>query len=159
MRIHFDVRPLNTELRRLGRRAGATKAARQKAGRLFLLLPVLEKIDKEGPGWPKLSDVTIRNRRGRGRGREKQRRTPDGRFAKSGGRSRFPMLNDTGKMKKSIKLTLPARGMSVFATTRYAKFHVTGTPRMPARNYLDIGMDRRAEQIAEYILGAIIGVR
>ena len=68
----------------------------------------------------------------------------------------WPLLNKTGKMFGSTKFRSGKDPMSFIAkTTDYAKFHQSGTSKMPQRRFLGIG-DKVLEDMAEVIAKNII---
>ena len=68
----------------------------------------------------------------------------------------WPLLNKTGKMFGSTKFRSGSNPMSFIAkTTDYAKFHQSGTSRMPQRRFLGIG-DEVLSEMAGVIAKNII---
>ena len=75
----------------------------------------------------------------------------------------WPLLNKTGKMFGSTKFKSGENPMSFIAkTTSYAKFHQSGTSKMPQRRFLGIGdevLSDMAGVIAKNIIKGKITIR
>ena len=72
----------------------------QKAGALWVKY-VMETFDAEGPGWQKLADITLLNRRNYQVEKEKDSKASPAELLKRT-RAGSKILQDTGEMKKSI---------------------------------------------------------
>ena len=66
-----------------------------------------------------------------------------------------PILQRTGKMKRTIRSHITGNQVIVYSPMKYAVHHVYGTRRMPARNFLLISRkvrDKYRNQIRNYLL-------
>lgn len=92
-----------------------------------------DKFESEGPGWDELSPATILRRRVGG--------------------SRI--LQDSGHLAGSLTAYAGADFAEVYTNVLYAKYHLTGTENMPARDFLDIDEEKALEAISNMILETI----
>jgi phage gpG-like protein len=83
----------------------------------MLVGAVHDVVEAEGPGWPGLADSTKRQRRG----------------------STYAMLQDTGVFMSSVAGQYGSTYAEAVDGTSYGHFHVTGTKRMPKRDWTDLG--------------------
>lgn len=137
--VHFDVTELERELRKLGQDVENIPLSIITEG---LITAIDDEIQSEGQGqWPALSDVTLALHPKR-----------------IGGR----LLQDLGELA-NLQATEGPDWVEVASPAPYASFHVTGTEqmnifqtyaphKMPARNFLDIDIERVLNEAAEAIL-------
>lgn len=83
----------------------------------MLVSAVHDVLEAEGPGWPELADSTKRQRRG----------------------SSYAMLQDTGLFASSIAPSYGSTYAEAVDGTTYGHYHVTGTRRMPPRDWSNLG--------------------
>ena len=127
--------PLGRALRRFERK-GRAAAEVMPVVADTLVAAVLETFEQQGPGWPALAPSTVKARRAQGAGAK--------------------ILQDTGVLAGSIQ---PSTGTGAYGpwaaagtNIHYGAFHVTGTSRMPRRDFLDVDLRAIAREAAELIL-------
>lgn len=100
----------------------------------MLVGAVQDVIEAEGPGWPGLADSTVRQRRG----------------------SSHAILQDTGVFAGSIAPAFGSTYAEAVDGTTYGHFHVTGTRKMPKRNWTDLGPFEAPllDEVAELLTGS-----
>lgn len=98
----------------------------------ILVSAVDDVYDAEGPDWEPLAESTLRQRRG----------------------STAKILQDTGVMAGSTRPYYGSDWAEARAGVGYAKYHVSGTKRMPARNPFDLGPFERdvLDDVADLML-------
>jgi phage gpG-like protein len=62
------------------------------------------------------------------------------------------LLQDTGNLVGSITPAWDDNTIEAYTNVRYAKFHVTGTKYMPARNFMAIDLAAFEQDVADMIL-------
>lgn len=99
----------------------------------MLLSAVHDVIEAGGPGWPDLADSTKRQRRG----------------------STYKLLQDTGVFAASLAPQYGSTYAEVVDGTTYGHYHVTGTSRMPARDWTELGPFEAAllDEVAAFLTG------
>jgi phage gpG-like protein len=134
--IEFDASGITKELHKLARKAKNVGSVNQQLAEILHLM-VMDKFEDEGPGWPDLSDSTLRSRR----------------------YSQSPkMLQDTADMITSI---LPDSGpeyAEVFTNKEYARYHLEGEG-VPQRDFFAIDIDKALQTMTEILLEEIGGQR
>ena len=134
--VEFDASEMTGELKKLERKAKNLGSVNRQLAEILHLM-VMDKFENEGPGWPALSEVTLRMRRA----------------------SRTPMmLQDTGDMVVSI---LPDSGpdfSEVFTNKEYARYHLEGDG-VPQRDFFDIDIPQALRTMTEILLEEIGGKR
>jgi len=90
-------------------------------------------FEAEGPGWEPLSDATKAARRG----------------------TSFKILQDTGLLAGSLEPSYGSTYAEVVDGTTYGHYHVTGTKRMPKRDWTDLGPfeEPLLDEVAEFLTG------
>jgi phage gpG-like protein len=129
--VEFDVSEVHDSLKELGIRARNQRVVNEQISEIMLAM-VEEKFDSEGPGWAPLEASTIKRRRG---GRR--------------------ILQDSGHLAASVTASAGTDFALVFTNVEYAKFHLEGTSRMPARDFFDIDMEEVYQQAEDIILESI----
>jgi len=109
-----------------GELAGVIATFEKKGKNLGRMMPVVAEALKsavddvyeaEGPGWTPLAESTIEKRRG----------------------TSSKILQDTGVMASSTMTRYGQDYAEAWAHVGYAKYHASGTERMPQRNPFDLG--------------------
>ena len=62
------------------------------------------------------------------------------------------ILQDTGRLVASIEAAHGADWAEAFTNVHYGKYHVTGTDRMPARDFTAIDTDQVEAEVADMLL-------
>ncbi len=65
------------------------------------------------------------------------------------------MLIDSGNLAGSITRAWNEREAEAYTEVPYAGFHVTGTSRMPARDFTAVDIDELLEEAATLLLGSL----
>jgi len=105
------------------------RGLRQNAG--IGLASLLENFEFEGSGYPNrtkwapLAPSTVKER--------------SRKYSPSVGA--HPILTRTGKLKHSIRYKVRGNILTYYTQTKYAPYHVTGTFKMPARNFMQLNQD------------------
>ena len=131
MEIKIDASPLRRIVAELEQRGRDLRETTPQIAEI-LVAAVADVFEAEGPGWPGLAESTLRSRRGGGGGAK--------------------ILQDTGRLAGSIQ---PSHGDDWGAAgtgVGYGLFHVTGTGRMPARDFLAIDFDATTAEVADLLL-------
>lgn len=136
MRIDLDATELHRALRDIGER-GERTAELTPAISEMLVGAILEVFEVEGPGWEPLAPSTLRRRRGGGAGAK--------------------ILQDTGVLANSITGTHGPTYAEAGSNVPYGGFHVTGTKRMPKRDWLAVDLPALAEDVAALLLDEVAG--
>lgn len=99
----------------------------------MLVGAVQDVIEAEGPGWQDLSDSTKAARRG----------------------TSYKILQDTGLLASSVSAQYGATYAEAVDGTTYGHYHVSGTKRMPRRDFTDLGpfLEPLLEDVAELLTG------
>jgi phage gpG-like protein len=99
----------------------------------MLVSAVHDVLEAEGPGWQELADSTKRQRRG----------------------SSYKILQDTGLFASSIAGSYGSTYAEAVDGTTYGHYHVTGTKRMPKRDWTELGPYEAGllEDVAELLVG------
>ena len=84
--------------------------------------------------WPDLAPATIRARRGSG----------------------AKILQDKGVLAGSITPRSSARVAEAFTRVPYGTYQVTGTSRMPERNFLKINLKKTTERIGQILIREVL---
>jgi len=101
----------------------------------MLATEIDDEIQTEGRGrWPAFALETIK-------------RHPE----RAGG----SLLQDKGILA-NIQKKIGNNWAKAYSKRKFARFHVTGTKNMPARNFLDIQMEKVLEEMAAYITDEIV---
>lgn len=103
----------------------------------MLVAAVQDVFDAEGPGWAPLAPSTLAGRRGGGAGAK--------------------ILQDTGVLVNSVSGDSGPDFAEAGSAVPYGAFHVTGTRRMPARDWLAVDLDALSDEVAELILAEVAG--
>lgn len=83
----------------------------------MLVAAVQDVFEAEGPGWQDLADSTKRQRRG----------------------TSYKILQDTGILAGSVAAQYGSTYAEAVDGTTYGHYHVTGTKRMPRRDWTELG--------------------
>lgn len=86
----------------------------------MLVGAVMDVFDAEGPGWEPLAEATLKRRRNRDKSSAK-------------------ILQDSGVLAGTMGTVIGADFVEAVAAASYGIFHVTGTKRMPKRDFTDLG--------------------
>lgn len=130
--VQFDMRDLAEKLDYYGVKAESFPMSLLSEG---LVEAIDDEIQSEGQGtWDGFSPETLR-------------RHP----RRQGGL----LLQDTGQLA-SIQAEEGADYAEAWSPAPYAKWHVGGTSRMEARNFLDINLDDVLEQLAEVFVDEVV---
>lgn len=125
--------------------ATAVRLYEQRAERIDRLLgPIAQELaatvsdvfEAEGPDWEPLAESTLEQRRG----------------------SDAKILQDTGQLVGSVLTRYSLNYAEAYSPVEYAKFHATGTGRMPQRNPFDPGPFERAllDRVEDMILDELL---
>lgn len=117
--VHVDTRDMEVALTEYGIKARNIRRLMPVFAEM-LVSAVDDVYEAEGPDWEPLAEATIRQRRNKSR-------------------EGTTILQDTGVMAKS---TAPGYGrdfVEARAGVEYARFHSTGTSRMPRRDPFELG--------------------
>jgi phage gpG-like protein len=130
--IDFEAHEIGAQLRKLARRAKNVGGINKQLAHIMHLM-VEDKFEDEGPGWPALSDATLRQRRV----------------------SNSPkMLQDSGDMVTSIGIDYGPEFAEVFTNKAYAKYHLDGDG-VPQRDFFDIDLDKALTTMTDILLAEI----
>lgn len=132
--VGYDASSLIALVRELEQRGGSAGDAMRVVSEL-VVSAVQDVFERQGPGWPPLAPVTIARRRG------------------GGGAAK--MLIDTGNLSGSITRAWNDREAEAYTDVPYAGYHVTGTSRMPARDFTEVDIDELLEESAALLLGRL----
>lgn len=133
--VGYDASSLLHLVRELEARGGDAGDALRAVSEL-VVSAVQDTIEAQGPGWPPLAPATLARRRG------------------GGGSAK--MLKDTGNLAGSITRAWSDREAEAYTDVPYAGFHVTGTSRMPARDFTAVDIDALLEEAAVLLLGRVL---
>lgn len=133
VRVRVESTELKRALSAATRRARRMRPAWRQVGEL-LLRSIAENFSQEGRprSWEPWAPSTA------------ARRGPGGRI-----------LDETGRLRSSIRARTDARGVTVETSVRYGGFHQEGTRRMPARPFLLVQPEDEREIediIAQYLI-------
>jgi phage gpG-like protein len=121
-----------------------------------LVHEVLEEFETEGHGeWPGLSEQTKLGRRGAKKRKLKVQgplRPGEKRKKRVVATGNFKLLQNTGNLAGSITPAWDDNVAEAYTNVPYAKFHVTGTKWMPARDFFDFDREAFEGDIADMIL-------
>ena len=134
--IDFKSNEVLKEINKLARKAKNIGSVNQQLAHIIDAM-VEDKFENEGPGWPKLSDITIKNRRES---------------------AVVMMLQDSGIMKGSIAVDYGPDYAGVFTNNQYARYHLEGEG-VPKRDFFDIDLDKALDTMQEILLLEIGGKR
>lgn len=133
--VGYDASSLVALVKELESRGGNVGDAMRAVSEL-VVSSVQDVFERQGPGWPPLAPATIARRRG------------------GGGAAK--MLVDSGNLAGSITRAWNAREAEAYTDVPYAGFHVTGTSRMPARDFTAVDIDELLEEAAGLLLGSLL---
>lgn len=138
MRADVDFSNLVDVLQRFerqGRNLGPALPAVEQA----LIAAIDDVYEAEGPGWEPLAEATLRQRRKGGAGAK--------------------ILQDTGVMVGSTESVIGSDYVEAFSGVEYAKYHASGTSRMPRRDPFDLGPFEQAllDDVADMLLKELTG--
>ena len=100
----------------------------------LLYAAVQDVFEAEGPGWQDLADSTKAQRRG----------------------SSYKILQDTGLLVGSLAPSYGTTYVEIVDGTTYGHYHVTGTKRMPKRDWTELGPYEQPllDDVAELLVGS-----
>lgn len=132
--VGYDTSALQRAIRELEAKGGRSGDAMRAASEL-VVSAVQEVFEQQGPGWPPLAPATIARRRG------------------GGGAAK--MLIDSSNLVGSITRAWSDKEAEAYTEVPYAGYHVSGTSRMPARDFTAVDFDALLDEVGELILGMV----
>lgn len=134
MRLELEVlgeQLVNRQLVRFGEHAGDARPALRSIAS-FMRLTELQRFDRQGPGWARLKPATVER---------KVRAGLDPRILRATEEMRQSLVGrGTGHVEE-----VTAASLRFGTTVPYAKFHQTGTSRMPQRRVVDFTEAQKRE--------------
>lgn len=124
--VTFDASALRQVVREFEKRGGDVSKIMRHTSEI-LVSAVNDVFEAQGPGWPALAPATITARRGGGAGAR--------------------MLIDSGNLVGSITRAWAAHEAEAYTEVPYAGFHVSGTSRMPARDFMAVNWDEVMDEV------------
>lgn len=154
--IAIEFTSLQQILGILGERGRRTLSELAPAIAESLVHEVLEVFETEGHGtWPDISESTKLGRRGAKARKLKVQgplRPGEKRKRRKLATGTFKILQDTGNLAGSITPAWDDQSAEAYTNVPYGKWHITGTSRMPARNFFAIDQDAFEGDVADMIL-------